>query len=74
MTPYQGPITRLGPYTFFEFSIMFLLSSLYILVGYQQKTSQMRTSDKSSSKMKSDPSQEMSTLDTAVQEMVPDQY
>ena len=54
ITPYQSPVARLGLYGFFESTIIFLLIALFILVGYQEQASQMKTMDKSSSNLEID--------------------
>jgi len=60
ITPYQSPVARLGLYGFFESTIFFLLIALFIMVGYQQQASQMKTMDKSSSNLESDQSHDAS--------------
>jgi len=60
VTPHQSPVARLGPYSFFELTAIFLLIAFFILVGYQQEASQMKTIEKSSSNLESDQSHSIS--------------
>jgi len=67
VTPYQSPVGRLGLYSFFEFTVIFLLIALFILVGYQQQASQMRTTNKFSSNLESDQSHDISLQESSDQ-------